>query len=177
MAQDNERAAPALSVVVPRHNGASEAHVVRIVDSNDLVKLSKTETGNVFSLVEVRTPSGASIPHDAHHFEDKTFYVLDGYYVFRIGDESVELGAGDLAFVPRGTPHSYRNPDPVRARMLVLSTPGGIHQRLLEAIGEAEDQTPLQRVAAIQNAPADNISHLPVDLFRERANWKDEDWE
>src|SRR5262249_21389991 len=63
-------------------------------------------------------------------------YVLEGSYVFRIGDETVVLETGDLAFVRRGTPHAYWNIQPLPVRMLVLVTPGGIHERFLASIGE-----------------------------------------
>jgi mannose-6-phosphate isomerase-like protein (cupin superfamily) len=107
----------------------------RIVKQRVPIKLAAAETGHAFSLTELRTPPGTSAPVTVLHFEEKTFYVLDGSYVFHLGDEKVVLGAGDLAFVPRGTPHSYRNARPMPARMLVLATPGGNHERLLAAIG------------------------------------------
>jgi mannose-6-phosphate isomerase-like protein (cupin superfamily) len=110
------------------------------------LKLSAAETGHAFSLAEVRTPPGASVPVQIRHFEEMTFYVLDGDYDFQVRDETVALGAGDLVFVPRGTPHAYRNGRPRAARMLVLATPGGVHERFLTSIGKpvaaAADRAP-----------------------------------
>jgi quercetin dioxygenase-like cupin family protein len=125
-----------LPTLEPRRVSAEDGEVVRVVENLVTFKLSAAETGNAFSLVEVRTLPGGSIPFHVRHFEEKTIYVLDGTYVLRIGDETVVLRAGDVAFVPRGTPHSYRNAGPLEARMLMLATPGGIHEHFLEEIGE-----------------------------------------
>jgi mannose-6-phosphate isomerase-like protein (cupin superfamily) len=114
-----------------------KVRVVRAAEHRVPLKLSAAETGNAFALVVVRTMPGASIPSQVRHFEDKTFFVLEGFYSFQVGDEKFDLVAGDLVFVPRGTKHSYHNPMSRASRLLVLSSPGSIHGRLLEAIGRA----------------------------------------
>jgi mannose-6-phosphate isomerase-like protein (cupin superfamily) len=113
-----------------------EPQGARIVQNRASVKLAAAETGNAFKLVEARTPPGASVPVAVRHFEEKTFYILDGLYIFRIGSETIVLGAGDLAFVPRGTPYAYRNASVHTSRLLVLTTPGGVHERLVTEIDE-----------------------------------------
>lgn len=59
---------------------------------------------------------------------DETFYVIEGTLGFRIGDRTHEAGPGTVAFVPRGTAHTFANPSPVPARSLVLVTPGGFER-------------------------------------------------
>jgi cupin domain len=56
-----------------------------------------------------------------------------------VGDEEIELGAGDYAFVPRGTSHAYLVRSE-RARLLVTFAPSG-SEFLLE-IGMAGDAPP-----------------------------------
>jgi quercetin dioxygenase-like cupin family protein len=125
-----------IATIEPKHVPAEEGPVVHVAGNLVAFKLAAAETGNAFSLAEVRTLPGGNIPFHVRHFEEKTIYVLDGTYVLRIGDETIVLRAGDLAFLPRGTPHSYRNAGPQGARMLMLATPGGIHEHFLEEIGE-----------------------------------------
>ena len=52
-----------------------------------------------------------------------------------MGDRTVELGAGGYAFVPRETIHAYTNTGGRPARMLILVTPGGIHEKFFEEMG------------------------------------------
>src|SRR6266487_264357 len=73
-----------------------------------------------------RTRRGGT-PLHLHHNEDETFYVLEGEVTFLVGDERIDLAAGDYLFAPRDIAHAYV----VRsehARMLVTASPGGIEQ-------------------------------------------------
>jgi mannose-6-phosphate isomerase-like protein (cupin superfamily) len=53
-------------------------------------------------------------PLHVHHADDEAWYVLDGALVVRSGDRDLEVPAGGAAIVPRGTPHTYWNPQPGR---------------------------------------------------------------
>lgn len=131
-----ERPRAIRQVLAPHRVDTGEGAAYRVLENIITVKLAAAETGNAFSLTEICTPSGAGLPLTVERFEEKTFYVLDGTYVVRIGDGTVVLGAGDLVFVPRNTPSAFRNASPLPARMLVLATPGGIHERFHAEIGE-----------------------------------------
>jgi hypothetical protein len=65
----------------------------------------------------VRRRTGARANEHGHNRRSVTFYI-DGRVIRR--------GAGGSAFVPRGTPHCFKNTSNGAARLLVLFTPGGI---------------------------------------------------
>jgi quercetin dioxygenase-like cupin family protein len=46
-------------------------------------------------------------PRLHRHPYDETFIVEDGSATFTIGDDTVELEAGQIAVVPAGTPHKF----------------------------------------------------------------------
>ena len=73
-----------------------------------------------------------------HRADDEAWYVLEGRLGFRVGGEEREVEAGGSLLVPRGTPHSYWNPGPGRARYLLVMPPR-IHG-LIEAL-HAGDRT------------------------------------
>lgn len=73
------------------------------------------------------------IPPHIHHHEDEAFYVLDGECTVRIGEQVHTLGAGTFALLPRGIAHSFANPGPVAAHVLVISSPGGVIRYFEEA--------------------------------------------
>ena len=91
------------------------------------VKVAGTETGNAFSQIEVDDPRAGGAPLHVHHNEDETFFILEGDVTFLIGDERVDVGAGDFLFGPRDVPHTYVVRSE-RARMLVTTSPAGVEQ-------------------------------------------------
>ena len=86
------------------------------------VKAGPDETANAFSQFEVDDPRGSGPPLHVHHNEDETFYILEGQVTMFVGDERIDLEAGDYCFGPRGVPHAYLVRSE-RARMLVTGTP------------------------------------------------------
>src|SRR5580765_3355995 len=70
-------------------------------------------------------------PLHLHRSDDEAWYVLEGTLVVQVGDQEVEARAGAAVFVPRGTPHTYWNPNPEPARYLLVMT-----QRIYRMIQE-----------------------------------------
>lgn len=64
----------------------------------------------------------------AHHHDayDEAFYLLTGEMEFCVDGDTARVGAGSMAFVPRGATHAFRNPFAEPARMLVVTTPEAI---------------------------------------------------
>jgi len=91
------------------------------------VKAGGAETGGSFSQVETDDPRGTATPTHVHHNEDETFYVLDGEIAVFVGDERIDLAAGEFAFAPRGIPHAYLVRSD-RARMLTTLSPAGLEE-------------------------------------------------
>ncbi len=91
------------------------------------VKTGGAEAGHAFSQIEVDDPRGTGPPLHLHHNEDETFYVLQGEVTFLVGDERIDVAAGDFLVAPRDIPHAYVVRSE-RARMLVTASPGGVEQ-------------------------------------------------
>ena len=91
------------------------------------VKASGGETGNAFAQLETDDPRGTGVPRHVHHNEDETFYILEGELTAVVGEERIDLSAGDYLFAPRGVAHTYVVRSE-RARMLATISPGGLEQ-------------------------------------------------
>jgi len=91
------------------------------------VKVAGAETDNAFSQIEVDDPRGGGTPLHVHHNEDETFYILEGELTFLVGDERIDVAAGDFLFAPREIPHAYVVRSE-RARILSTFIPAGIEQ-------------------------------------------------
>ncbi len=101
-----------------------------------------SDTNGVYSLFEVGTAPGHGMPPQRQRYEDAACWVLEGVYTLLLDTQVVTLDAGDYAFVPRGTLYGYTNRGAAPARMLILITPGGIHERFFTAVGERVDDQP-----------------------------------
>lgn len=95
---------------------------------------------------ELQLAPGGRVPSTHSHPEQQErFTMLDGRMRFRIAGRSTTVSAGGTATVPPGTVHSFVNPGPLPARVLVETSPALDMAALLEtAAAIARDQ----RVAA-----------------------------
>ena len=80
--------------------------------------------GGCFIVDAVAAPGGGPPPH-IHHFEDESFYILEGSVTFQAGGQTIHAKPGDFIHVPRGTVHSFKNEGTVPARALVIISPAG----------------------------------------------------
>jgi len=79
-------------------------------------------------------------PLHVHYKDDEAWYVLEGVLYVRAGEEIVEVRAGSGALVPRGTPHTYWNPDAGLSRYLLVMTSNILS--LIQEIHATEDRSP-----------------------------------
>jgi mannose-6-phosphate isomerase-like protein (cupin superfamily) len=105
-------------------------------------KVTAEQTGGAYSLFEGTVPPQEGSPPHIHHREDETFYVVEGEFEFLKDGETIRAGAGSLVYVPKGGLHAFKNVGAEKGRLLLSQTPGGLHERFFEEIGEeATDRT------------------------------------
>jgi quercetin dioxygenase-like cupin family protein len=119
-----------------------EGERIWIVGDTMTFKATGESTGGGLLLFENLTAPGGGPPPHVHTREDEFFYVLDGAFEIRIGDEIHALRAGGFAFVPRGTVHNFRNTAETPSRILVGFTPSGIEGFFRESGRPATDDGP-----------------------------------
>jgi mannose-6-phosphate isomerase-like protein (cupin superfamily) len=121
---------------------AGEGERIWIVADTMTLKATGESTGGHLVLLENLTAPGGGPPPHVHTREDEFFYVLDGAFEIRIGDEIHALGPGGFAYVPRGTVHNFRNTAATSSRILVGFTPGGMEGFFRESGVRAIDDGP-----------------------------------
>ena len=90
-----------------------------------LVTADQSKRCSIFELsVAVGFDTG---PH-YHTQIEEFFYVLEGEVNLRSGDRTVRGGPGTFVFVPAGAVHSYGNPGPGAARVLLVTSPPGFEK-------------------------------------------------
>ncbi len=125
--------------VLPGTVKANAGKSYRVI--SDIVTFIATgeDTGGAYAMFEVRTPPGTGVPPHIEHNDDETFYVLEGQYIFKIGNEEHRLGPGDYARIIRGTPHGFRIIGETAGRTLVMTMPGGVHEHFFAEAGVPVD--------------------------------------
>jgi quercetin dioxygenase-like cupin family protein len=83
------------------------------------------QTGGAYALIEAANKPSTGVPLHIHEREDETWFVLEGEYVFQVGDQTFCAHAGDYVFGPRNVPHRYANQTAAVARALIMVTPAG----------------------------------------------------
>ncbi len=125
-----------------------------------VIKATAADTGGQMAIVEMTEPPGTEAPLHVHHREDEAFWILEGSLTLQVGDATIEAGAGDYAFGPRGIPHKY-TVGPEGCRMLFICTPAGFEDLVREMSEPAPERTlppqdgpppDMERVAAIAQA-------------------------
>lgn len=71
-------------------------------------KISSKDTHGDLAVFEQNglTPKGGP-PLHIHPFQDEFFYIIEGEYLFQVGDEKYQMKPGDTIFLPRNVQHAF----------------------------------------------------------------------
>ncbi len=130
------------------------------------VHVSCDEGSDHISYIGHRVRKGGSPPLRIHERKDEIFHPITGEFTFRKGDAEVRKGRGDVVFVPKGTPHTFRC-DPATGH-LFGSTTGRDFDLFLRAIWRPAERAELP--PPVVPLPADiealgkaaDAHHMPV---------------
>ena len=118
------------------HVPPGEGRLLWVLGELVTCKTTSEQTGGAYSLFEVTTQPGVGPPPHVQHREDESFYVLEGDYEFLVEGRNLQAPTGSLLYVPKGKLHAHKNVGEGAGRMLVSQTPGGLHERFFEEVGE-----------------------------------------
>lgn len=94
------------------------------------LKAVSEQTDGAYSLIEMLHPPDVGPALHTHPRGAEAFYVLDGSYRIRSGDQVYTATSGDFVFIPKGLPHSYQS-GVEGGRVLVMS-PAGLEKYFKE---------------------------------------------
>lgn len=125
----------------------------------------RTTTDGKYDLVEGYFPPGTQTPPHRHTRYSEQLYVLEGEYTVWVGKNKVVLGAGESAFIPKGTPHVVAALSDQPARGLVVASPSAFAD-LIEATGTLNENevTDMALFNRISSETGDEILGAPGDL-------------
>lgn len=95
----------------------------------------KDNDGGIYVFESVRVKEGGPT-HHVHFEQDEWWYVLQGQFLIKVGDEMHQAKAGDSVFGPRNVPHSFAKVGEGEARLLMFFQPAGRMEEFFRKIGE-----------------------------------------
>lgn len=84
------------------------------------------KTSGRFALLEAQGKMGNEPPPHLHEWEHELYYLLEGEITFYCGAKVLPTKAGEMVFIPQGTPHALRITSP-SVRFLLLVVASGEH--------------------------------------------------
>jgi len=72
------------------------------------MKISSKDTDEALAVFEQQgfTPEGGP-PLHIHPYQDEFFYIIEGEYLFQVGDDKYQMKPGDTIFLPRNVQHAF----------------------------------------------------------------------
>ena len=87
-------------------------------------KVTSQESKELFVVEITLVQKGGPAKH-VHLYQDEWFYVVEGEFLFEVGDERFHVKPGDSLFGPRKVPHVWAFTKGTQGRMLFIVTPIG----------------------------------------------------
>lgn len=131
--------------------GRKHGHIqLKGVNANILdVKVSGSDTEDGLAIFEQTSLSpGRGTPYHVHPNQDEIFYVLEGNYKFKVGDDVFDVSAGESVFLPRAIPHAWTQVAE-KGKMLVVLQPAGKLENFfitMAALKAEPDQATIKRI-------------------------------
>jgi quercetin dioxygenase-like cupin family protein len=114
-------------------------------------KLLTDDTAGTLFLFEDAMVEGKCTPLHRHPEADEITYVIEGEILVDVAGKQTRLGAGDVAFTPKGVPHAFLVTS-ATTRVLTLQTPGVGQQFYRDAseptTGDTSDAVDIVRLRA-----------------------------
>ena len=125
-------------------------------------KVSSDQTAGGLCIFDtVRTERGGP-PLHLHHEQDEWFFVTDGEFDVRVGDQTFHLQRGDSILGPRGVPHAFANTTPT-GRIVVVFQPAGSMEEFFAA-GSAKGPMSPAEFADLSAAHGMQVVGLPLPV-------------
>lgn len=86
-------------------------------------------------------PPGAKHDIHRHPHAEETEYIVEGRGIARVGEDDVEMGPGDIVFVPTNEYHGFYNTSETERAVMVWCYGGAASLEQAGYVTEAEDES------------------------------------
>ncbi len=111
--------------------------------SDVFFKVSTEDSNGSLLVVEMTHHAKGGPGRHFHYNQDEWFYIVEGEYIFEIGQDRVRLKPGDSVFGPRMIPHVWAYVGDQPGRILFIFTPADQMEAFFKASGKVNALPPL----------------------------------
>ncbi len=106
------------------------------------IKISGKDTdGDLLVFEQTSLTQGKGVPLHVHPLQDEIFYVLQGEYYFKVGEDKYKLGIGDSIFLPRNVPHAWTQLSEKGKLTVILQPAGKLEDFFITVAGLTHEPT------------------------------------
>ena len=115
------------------------------------VLLSGSQTNGSQAVFEDIVEPGIGPGRHVHHEQDETFFFLEGRFDVEVAGVLHHMEPGDVAYVPRGTVHAFKNVGEVPGRVRYVFSPAGTVEEMFRSFFAAlqEGELTMEAMARI----------------------------
>ncbi len=106
-------------------------------------KVTPKTSGGVFIIENTFHKKGGPAKH-LHYDQEEWFYVIEGEFLFEIGDERIKLQPGDSVLAPRQVSHVWAHTGNNTGRILIAFLPAGKMEAFFREVTKANAMPPLE---------------------------------
>lgn len=115
------------------------------------IKVSQKDTNGDLTIFEYTGNEKGGPPLHVHPRQDEIFFIVQGEYLFQVGEDKHNLKAGDTIFLPRTVPHAFAQLTET-GKMFFLFQPSGKMEDFFRTIGNlTSEPTPAQGVKIFED--------------------------
>jgi mannose-6-phosphate isomerase-like protein (cupin superfamily) len=103
------------------------------------IKVSGKDTDGKLTIFEYTGNVKGGPPLHIHHKQDEIFFIVEGEYTFKVGDDMYYLKKGDTIFLPRKVPHAFAQTSET-GKMYFMFQPSGKMEDYFRKIATLKEQ-------------------------------------
>lgn len=134
----------------------------RGINPNDL-KVSSKDTGGALAIFEYVGKQKVGPSYHVHFEQDEIFYVLEGEYLFQVGDEKFTVQAGDTVFGPRNVPHTWIQLSDI-GKLVYQVQPAGKMEEFFSKMSQVKGQPTEEEIQKIHLEHGMKVLGPPLSL-------------
>ncbi|SHI60619.1 cupin domain-containing protein [Aquimarina spongiae] len=151
-------------IVAPEQGEKLELETISIT-----FKVTSEISNDQLGIYEITLPPmaiGAKLHY--HRFMDETFIVNEGVLTMQVGDKEMQAHPGTVAYIPRFTPHGFKNDTNETVKLSLVFNPSQKREGFFRGLYETLNEVPInpKKYLKLYNKydsfPVDTSDMLPI---------------